>query len=685
TGGGVRVGGSVAASSYGADATGLRIGGGASVPAIHNDGTISAGVVAEGLASAQAVLIDVGANAPLLQNAGAITATLSGEKGDAVAILDRSGTLAIIDNIHTISAAILPNDDANDTDDADTSASNELVTGKAVAIDVSANTSGVYVRQYDSSGGISPPSITGAIRLGAGADRMDVLGGSVRGDVAFGAGANALTIDGGATVTGAITAQGGTLALTVRSGSLSIVNTGALALSSLDLTAASNLVVTVDPASGAVTTLDVAGVAHIESGAKIGLNLTSLLKGSATYTIIRADSLTAGVIDQSLLGETPYLYTSALSASPVAGTVTLSLARKSADQLGLPAATRSAYEPMVAAIDRDSGLRGAMLGETGRAGFLGAYNQLLPNHSGAIFQLLAASAEANSGPIDERRGPDGGAWAQELNYRLQGDGGADVPGYRAWGLGLVGGYERVLPGLGVVGLTVGLNSGQVDPKGSADNQKLTVNMMEGGGYWRATWGGFSANARVAGDYLHVASDRVVSVSDGGVPFVGQADGRWNGLAVTSRAQAGYEAFLGPVYLRPQVAVDYLRLREGGYAEQGSSAALNLTVDSRTSSQLSAFAGLALGALFGEERNWGPELLVGYRRVANETLGSTQARFTSGGDSFVLGADEVGGQGFAAHLSFRGENGFGGFAVQSGAEMRDGLAVYDFRLSAHLLF
>ena len=72
-------------------------------------------------------------------------------------------------------------------------------------------------------------------------------------------------------------------------------------------------------------------------------------------------------------------------------------------------------------------------------------------------------------------------------------------------------------------------------------------------------------------------------------------------------------------------------------------------------------------------------------MAAENLGVTTARFVSGGDAFDLRAGNISGQGAAAHLSFKGENGSGGFAVEGGAETRDGLNIYDLRLAGHIQF
>jgi hypothetical protein len=79
------------------------------------------------------------------------------------------------------------------------------------------------------------------------------------------------------------------------------------------------------------------------------------------------------------------------------------------------------------------------------------------------------------------------------------------------------------------------------------------------------------------------------------------------------------------------------------------------------------------------------VLVGYKGVASESLGDTTARFVGGGDAFTLRSDNISGQGAAAHISLKGENGSGGFAIETGAEARDGLAIYDLKLAGHVQF
>jgi hypothetical protein len=141
-----------------------------------------------------------------------ISTTLGGEKGNAYGVIDYSGLLTNMQNNGKIIASVVATDDDLDKDDADLDPSNEVVTGKAVAIDVSRNTSGVTLVQNgindgdDNADGVADadadgdgvddaeePAIIGAVKFGSGNDTFKVLNGSVIGDIAFGAGADTLS------------------------------------------------------------------------------------------------------------------------------------------------------------------------------------------------------------------------------------------------------------------------------------------------------------------------------------------------------------------------------------------------------------------------------------------------------------------------------------------------------------
>ncbi|MDB5427435.1 MAG: autotransporter [Phenylobacterium sp.] len=676
TGDGIRISGTVGATAYAASATALQLNSGVAAPVIRNEGSLAAIMNSDAAgAAARALVIGAGANVAVLQNAATLSATVAGQKADAIAITDKSGTLSEIENIGLITTSRTITDIT------------QAVTGKSIAMDLSANTGGVHIVQTDVAGDTLVPAIQGSVLLGSGADRVEILGGLLIGDLDLGAGANTLTIDGGAIVNGALNAQGGTVALSVGTGSLTIKSPSQLSLTSLTLGSASSVIFTADPATNTATKLDVAGTATIASGAKIGVRLDSILQNSATYTLIHANQLNAGAIDSSLLGSVPFLYDSSLKTDTAAGTVTATLSRKSAAELGLPTTTAGAYEPLIQNISKDTGLEGALLAQTTRAGLINLYNQLVPNHSGSIFNIAAASVSAFSRPLDDRQDPVGGGfWLQETNLGIFSDGKNDDPGYKGWSVGAVGGYEIPRTAFGILGATFGISANQIYPDNVDSAEDLHTTLMDAGIYWRTTHGGFSANARLGGDYMKVSSKRVVEVLGGdGLAVSRTANGEWSAYGFNARGMVAYEKRFGRYYLRPQLSLDYMQLMEGAYTETGGGDGMDLSVKSRTSSRLAAFAGVALGATYGPTNSWGPEVLVGYKGVASQSLGDTTARFVGGGDAFTLRSDDIGGQGVAAHISLKGENGSGGFAVETGAETRDGLAIYDLKLAGHVQF
>ncbi|HZZ31021.1 MAG TPA: autotransporter outer membrane beta-barrel domain-containing protein [Phenylobacterium sp.] len=676
TTGGIRISGSVSAASYAASSTAVTMNG-VIAPVFRNEGSIVSVMNSDAAGAASTgVVIGAGSNVQTFQNAGSLTASVVGQAANVVAFADHSGSVTDVENIGIISAT------------RTLSTVGATVTGSNTALDLSANTTGVRLLQDAPTGDTLAPAITGSVLLGSGADQVQILAGTLTGNLNLGAGANSLTIDNGAVVKGNLDATGGTVALSVNNGTLQVNNASQLKLTSLNLGAASKLIVTADPSVGQATSLNVAGTATLVSGAQIGVRLASILQGTATYTLIQATQLNAGTVDSTLLGSTPFLYNTSLATNVAAGTVNATLTLKSAAQLGLPSTTAAAYQPLIASIVNDSGLEGALLAQTTRSGLINLYNQLLPNHSGSLFNTIEASVSAFAKPLDDRQDPKGGGfWMQETNTGVFGKGQTDDPGYKAWSFGAVAGYEVPKTPLGILGVTFGASTDEIYPDNTGTAEDLHASLVDAGVYWRTTRGGFSANARVGADYVKISSDRVIEVLGGdGLAVSRSANGAWSAVGLNARAAASYEAHLvGNVYIRPQGNIEYMRLAEGGYTETGGGNGMDLSVAPRTSSRLTAFAGVAVGALYGPDKSWGPEALLGYKAVASDVLGVTTARFVGGGDSFTLRSDDISGQGLAAHFSLKGENGSGGFALETGAEARDGLNIYDLRLAGHIQF
>ena len=671
---GVRVRGSVTAIAYGGDATAMHLYSGANVPTLYNSGTIAATMTGEGTQTATGIVIESGATLSTILNAGAIRGQVVGQYGAATAIVDHSGTLTNVQNIGTITGLTTAATGATYTP-----------SGTRVAIDVSANTTGFSLVNYLPSGWSITPTITGSVLMGSGNDSVDVEAGSITGDLSFGAGANTLTIDGGASVVGALTADNGTLALSVGTGTLEDDSTSHLSLTSLNLGSGSTVVFTADPASGVATEFNVAGTAAIASGAKIDLRLTSLAQGTTTYTLIKADQLNASSIDSSLLGSSPYIYSAQLSTDTTAGTVSVTLARKTATDLGLSSAIAGGYEPVIAAVSTSSSLSAGLLAQTDRSSFLAAYNQLLPEHSGGVFRMISAGSEAFGRPLDERSGDNGGGWLQEVNYAALAHNQGDQLGYRAWGFGLVGGYEFPALNIGSFGLTFGGLTSEMRPHDSPADSQVNADVLEAGGYWRLQTGPFAASVRLAADHLTATGRRAVDLtSDNETLYSGTASGHWSGWGVTSRARVSYNQTWRNLYVKPQLGIDYLQLHEDGYQE-GGGGVLDLTVDSRKTTELTGFAGVAIGAVFGDAgATWSPELLLGYRDVLSSSGGSTTAAF-SGGEAFTVGPLASGDSGAVARIAVRSGNGPTTFAFEGGAEARDSLTIYDIKLSAIFRF
>ncbi|MBV9528420.1 MAG: autotransporter domain-containing protein, partial [Sphingomonas sp.] len=147
--GGMTVGGGLGALAINADATALRLGAGAHVPAVKVTGIIQATGGGTATTGAQAISIDAGASVASITNSGSITASLNGTDGTATAIVDRSGTVGLIQNSGTITVT-----------NASTLGDN------GIAIDLRANSTGATVQQIAGASGSPAPSISGNILFG---------------------------------------------------------------------------------------------------------------------------------------------------------------------------------------------------------------------------------------------------------------------------------------------------------------------------------------------------------------------------------------------------------------------------------------------------------------------------------------------------------------------------------------
>ena len=239
-------------------------------------------------------------------NSGTIAANLNGTTGTASAIVDKSGSVSLVQNSGAIGVA------------------NAAALGdSAVAIDLSANTSGASAQQVAAASGKPAPMIAGTLLFGSGNDILDVSAGTVKGAARFGAGNNQVLLSGDAAMTGAVqfgtgadsvqlggtsvltgsidfgggadilalsgtSAFHGTLAnssaatATVGAGStLGLSGTGAANLASLTTGAGATLGVSIG--QGTSSLFNISGIADFGAGTKVQANLLKLGDVAGTY------------------------------------------------------------------------------------------------------------------------------------------------------------------------------------------------------------------------------------------------------------------------------------------------------------------------------------------------------------------------------------------------------------------
>lgn len=686
--GGVRNEGNVTSSAREADATAIRIGASATAPTLVNTGTISSAGYSDTAAAITGVLIESGGSLQSLVNNGAINATAGGGVATVGAIVDQSGTLGSIRNTGTIVAGLTANSDG------------DAITGTRTAIDVSANTTGVTLLQDgvdsdpteadpDTDGDGVPnskePLITGAVRLGSGADVVDIRNGVVNGDIAFGAGADQLSITGGGVVRGAITDADGLLDINVANGMLDARQASRTDVSGLTIGADGDLIVTLDPqTAGSSSGFNVSGTATIADGAGLGVRFTSLIDDPARFTIIDADTLVFGDIDDSSLEtNSPYLFVVEAGADQAAGEVYVDVRRRTAAEADLMPVEAAAYDAIYSALSEDEAVRDVFLAQTTRDGFANLYEQMLPDHSGGPLLSLASGVDAVTRALTGRNASAApgqtSAWVQEINFYADKDR-TDTYGFRSEGFGIAGGVERGT-GFGALGLTAAYTSSDLeDPEAEAE-EVLSANLLELGLYWRAQGQYWTTWARAAGGYASFSATRQL-VADG-INLKNESD--WHGWTVALAGGASYQREVGRFTLRPEVYAEYFSLSEEARTEKGGGDSFDLAIDERDGHLFSATAAMNIGMNLGRNGWIRPELKLGWRQNISVDPGETVARFVGGGDSFRLTPDTIEGGGPIVGFNLNIGNALGMLTVTGDAEFIEDYVRYSLLLRASFRF
>ncbi len=708
---GMSIAGTVSATSNGASATALRLGAGASVPIVQVSGTVSAAGGNAATAHATAVRIDQGATVPTIRNSGTIKATAAGTTGSATALHDASGALGLVENSGSISA---------------TGAA--AGSGRNIAIDLSANTTGAIVRQTQVASGVTAPSITGDVRFGSGNDRFEIADGNVKGDVHFGGGSNTLALSGDAVQTGRVIfgsandvlslagsskldavvdfgggadslniggsavfagtlLNAGSTAVNVAGGALNIA--APVSIGSLSVGANGVLIATLDRTAGEGSLYNVAGVASFADGATLSLRLGSTDDAEGRYTILQAGSI-IGLSDlETKTDLLPFMFKATLATDAAANTIAVNVAKRTAQELGLNRSQAAAYNAIFAALSEDEEVEDVFLGITGGDQFRQAVRQMLPDHAGGAFEGVSLGTRTFARQIADPQSPvyliggldvlvSAGGWTSEKSE-------GQTASYNLGGFGFsaAGELDTKIGSFGA-GATWFWN----EYDNGNDQTRILSDTYELSAYWRGTWGGFSAYGRGAIGLADFSGRRTFTGTADGEAVEKNVKSDWGGTLMTFVAGLAYEGRSGRFFFRPAVSVDYLSLDEDGHTEEGGGAALDLIVDDRKSDELAANGGLTLGLDFigrsggsllraGRNDTWfRVEAEGGWREIVGGSLGATTARFEDG-TAFTLDPEQTA-SGWFARLRATGGSELFEIGGELGAEDRHDSTAFSLR-------
>jgi hypothetical protein len=706
---GLRNDGTVTATSYEADATGLILNSGASVGEILNRGSItatSASFASSGVtATARAVVLGAGSTTTALNNSGALVATRTGETGDAVVILDQAGTLKTITNTGSLRAVLTA-----PAYKADGTAVTVTTGGQAIALDLRANNSGVTFTQKgptdytstttfpttdtvtsaDTTSTTLAPVTVGDVLFGGGNDTLNLWSGTLVGAMSFGAGQDRLSIDGGGVALGKLTDSDGKLDIAIANGSLGIVNTETINVSSLTVGDKGKILFSADPAAGLNTKLVVSGATNIATGAELGIRLANLVKQPTTFTVIQGNNINVGSIGSGLLAQAPFMYVATSRADT--NNVYIDVRQKTAAEIGLNRSETSAYDAVYQALGKDSALAGTFLNQTTRDAYRDLYDQMLPDQGEGLFASLQSVSQQISQATmfrpdpGDRYGPDS-IWVQEITSLTRRDT-SQTLGSDTQAFGFVAGYEAMGDAGGALGLTLAYTSIEEHDTVAKVGEQTTASFVQGGAYWRRSVGGWRMNAGGGLGYGFFKGDRrFISPDDNGdglADLILKNNADWKGLTANAFAGVAYEQKFGRFFARPEGRVDYVWLREGKRAETGGGDGFDLTVDKRTSSNLSGELGVVLGADFGKNVWWRPEVRVGYRQTLAGSVGDTVAAF-KGGNPFTLAALNDKDGAVTAGFALRAGTPMSYLGIEGGVEATKKQKRYNLRLAGRAMF
>ncbi|MFS2318783.1 autotransporter domain-containing protein [Maricaulis sp. D1M11] len=719
-------------------ATAVRIGNGGILPVFENRGTLAATSItvaeSDNFGDAYALIIENGAVFDRLVNDGIISAT-GQAGGSGFAVVDRSGTLTEVTNSGTIQA--LHSEPSAFFDDDGNVVTPEDVDHQTVAIDLSANTTGTTIRQYweqdiveddpdtevdESLNAVRVTDevirINGDILLGSGDDTFRLEAGTVSGALAFGDGADTLVLDGRAVYdeiqrlideelidpiegdelylelpqyAGRLTDTDGNLRIEMDFAQLTLEEGGALNIDSARFGDGALLIFEVDAEQGMARSINASGDITFEEGSRISVALSNLIGNNGDFTLVSAEGELTVDADLVTLNDTtsPYLYNAVIGYAPDdQDTLVLSLARKSSGELGMSTNQAAAYDAAFATWQSNADLGAAIAGLTTESDFFGAYDQLLPDHSGNAVRFLMAANDIATGALASRLDAarlspqdSGGLWIQEFGFYADLGQADQGPDFRGRGLGFAAGYDQPVGPFYAAGVNILVSAADIE---EIDGFDVPLSGISGqvGVYAGAEFSGWNLDLHGAAGLDWFEHERRIVI--GAYEVSPTAD--WTGYHINGAARFGRDFTFGNYYILPAVAIDYLLLNESDYEESGGGNGVDLFVDSRESQILAGTGVVTFGAHYGDSSSWwSPNVRIGYRNEIIAEIPETQAGFIGFDERFTLLGSEATGNGIIFGLGFNAGSEYSTFALAYDADLRDDYIRHTARLVIRLVF
>jgi len=600
-------------------AVGINIGTLGLVSRIQNDGDILVNTLDStanqltGMAGtkggdAYGILVDSFGALDSFGNAGNLVVKAQGGATSAYGVIDRSGTLKTFINNGLINTEV-----------------QDGSTGKVIAVDLSANTSGVTFTNTGSiigdvflGSGNSSLTVTGkdagifgAITFQNGATKtgnntFNVHGGLVSGLVNLGNGTHTVTLTNGALVNGGISQGTGTLSLSVDASEITLRSASPINASSAAFTGASTLRFSIDNSAATLPNGILQSTGNVSFGAnsKITAVFTGLIDGTKTITAIRANSLTLGA-PLSTIATSPqsYINSSSFRIDPTnPNTLLLDVKRKTATELGLGANRTAIYNAFTTALNQDIPVVTALSALQTKAEFDSALAQLLPDSSGALQQAALNNQDMAGGAIrrrlvgvakngmpDHAAGDVASFWAQALGDYSNQSGRGEQAGFDIWGLGIAFGAD-----VPIFDNTTNIGIALAETWHSTNLQVAAQSPVE---FYNT-----QANlyARYSGDVLYLQAiagagynsyNQERNVTIGNVKRL--AIGKWKGYEYGGSVEAGFTTRFSNYHLTPFVRASYLKNHENGYTEKSGGTGIDLTVAARNADNGRASAGFTI--------------------------------------------------------------------------------------------